>query len=103
MEENDLVHSDPLSSFGTQIFSSLLWKRKRKKGLGLPRLGFCFVLFFNSPTTSLLPPSESFRTEKRPFTGEDLGVGGEKKLDLHRLTNFSREIVCLSVSDEIDP
>lgn len=103
MEENYLVHSDPLSSFGTQIFSSLLWKRKRKKGLGCQ--GWVFVLFcsFNSPTTSLLPPSESFRTEKRPFTGEDLGVGGEKKLDLYRLTNFSREIVCLSVSDEIDP
>lgn len=31
MEENDLVHSDPLSSFGNKIFSLLLWKRKRKK------------------------------------------------------------------------
>lgn len=31
MEENDLVHSNPLSSVGIQIFSPLLWKRKRKK------------------------------------------------------------------------
>lgn len=31
MEENDLVHSDLLSSTGTQTFSSLLWKRKRER------------------------------------------------------------------------
>ena len=31
MEENDLVHRDPLSSVGIQIFSPLLWKRKRKR------------------------------------------------------------------------
>lgn len=76
MEENDLVHSDPLSSFGNKIFSLLSWKRKRKKasrsGAAKVLLFFGFVLFcFNFPTTSLLPPSESFRTEKRPLTGED--------------------------------
>lgn len=37
-----------------------------------------FLVFFYSPTTSLLPPSESFRIEKRPFTGEDWRIRGEE-------------------------
>lgn len=58
-------------------------------------------VFFYSPTTSLLPPSEHFRMEKkRPFTGEDLGVAG-KKMNLHRFINCFWEYLCLSVSDWI--
>lgn len=75
-------------------YSPLLYKRERERerkpvSLVLPRY------FFYSPTTSLLPPSESFRIEKRPFTGEDL-KGERKKLNLHRFANFFWE--CLSVS-----
>lgn len=61
-------------------YPPFLYKRERGRKrkpvrLVLPRF---FLGFFYSPTTSLLPPSESFRIEKRPFTGEDWRIRGEE-------------------------
>lgn len=51
-------------------YSPLFCGREREKRPLMS--GVAKVFFFCSPTTSLLPPSESFRTEQRPFTGEPL-------------------------------
>lgn len=62
-------------------------KKKEKEGERESQSDwYCQGMFLYSPTTSLLPPSESFRIKKRPFTGEDLGIR-RKKVNLQRLTN----------------
>lgn len=59
MGENDSVH------IGTQVFSLPRGRESKPASLS------CYQGIFYSPTISLLPPSESFRIEKRLFSGEN--------------------------------
>lgn len=75
VEDNDFLHSDPVFLWDQNILPSFIKEGKKEKA---SQTGMAKV-FFYSPTTSLLPPSERFRMEKKDhLLGRIWGLRGRK-------------------------